>query len=380
MFFPIALPFCLFPQAHEAASGPIRKVTTYFPIPDEIQALMECPSATAAFTFTDPVEACLRLLLLSPLGADARNLAFFSEDGDLDDYCNGDRMRRVHEALPQGAAALTCTMFFDEINRDEKGFNTGDGAIVVGGFFRARARESTDAKVSFGTFPKVRFPASNRGLEKVKLFLKRLRHSQLNAIYGCFTRFNERGGAVVQLQTGTPLYLARAVILAIYGDFPAARKITLTGSGCVQCFVPEDQFNVDNGKIAREPRTRRAMTKRKRTLLLLSTTGTTGCKEMAYKRARREGVDLFVDNALYGLEMDKNWIFGPDAAFDNVFQNMPQVSLHGMDEGLTSKLNLGCMHAVILELKEAPGKIKWSKAGVCRRIDRQVRAAITVLN
>ena len=53
-----------------------------------------------------------------------------------------------------------------------------------------------------------------------------------------------------------------------------------------------------------------------------------------------------------------------------------QVSLHGMDEGLTSKLNLGCLRAVVLELMEMPGKIKWSKAAACRRIDRQVRAAI----
>ena len=60
-------------------------------------------------------------------------------------------------------------------------------------------------------------------------------------------------------------------------------------------------------------------------------------------------------------------------------QNMPQASLHGVDEGLTSKLNRGCLRAVILELMETPGKIKWSKAGVCRRIDRQVCAAITVL-
>jgi hypothetical protein len=50
-----------------------------------------------------------------------------------------------------------------------------------------------------------------------------------------------------------------------------------------------------------------------------------------------------------------------------------------MDEGLTSKLNLGCLRAVIVELMETLGKIKWSKAGVCRRIDRQVRAAIEVL-
>ena len=216
------------PKAHEAASGPIRMVTTSYRIPEEIQALMECPSSSVRFTFTDPVEACLRLLLLGPLGADAWNLAFFPEEGELNDYCNGDRLKRIHAALPQGAAALTCTLFFYEINRDEKGFNTGDGAIVVGGFFRARARESTDAKVSFGTFPKVRFPPCNRGMDKVRLFMKALRHSQLEAIYRCFSRFNERGGAVVMLQTGTPLYLARAVILAIYADFPAAAKTTLT--------------------------------------------------------------------------------------------------------------------------------------------------------
>ena len=337
---------------------------------------MERPTATATFTFTDPVEACLRLLLLSPLGADERNLAFFPEEGDLNDYCNGDRLKRIHAALPKGSAALTCTMFFDEINRDEKGFNTGEGAIVVGGFFRARARESTDAKVSFGTFPKVRFPAVNRDLDKVGLFLKRLRHSQLNAIYGCFTRFNNRGGAVVTLQTGTPLYLARAVVLAIYGDFPAARKITLTGSACVQCYIPKDNMAVDNGKPAREPRTPRSMKKRKRILLLMSTTGTTACRANAFKKARSSGVNLLVENGMHGADNDDNWVFGPDPELDNVYQNMPQVSLHGMDEGLTSKLNIGCLRAAIVELMATPGKIKWSKAAACRRIDRQVRAAI----
>jgi hypothetical protein len=186
-------------------------------------------------------------------------------------------------------------------------------------------------------------------LDKVKLFLKRLCYSQLNAFYGCFTRFNNRGGAVVQLQTGTPLYLARAVVLAIYGDFPAARKITLTGSACVQCFVPKDNMDVDNGKAAREPRTRRGMTKRKRILLLMSTTGTPGCRENAFKKARSTGVDLLVDNGMHGADNDDNWVFGPDPALDNVYQNMPQVSPHGMDEGLTSKLNLGCLpHALSL--------------------------------
>jgi len=73
-------------------------VTTSYRIPEEIQALMECPSSSVRFTFTDPVEACLRLLLLGPLGADARNLAFFPEEGELNDYCNGDRLKRIHAA------------------------------------------------------------------------------------------------------------------------------------------------------------------------------------------------------------------------------------------------------------------------------------------
>jgi len=164
---------------------------------------MDRPQKTIDFTFTDPVDALMRLLLMSPLAADARNLAFFPEEGPLADYCNGDRLRRIHAALPPGSVALTCTLFFDEINRDQKGFNTGDGGIVVGGFFRSHVRESTDAKVSFCTFPKVTFGHKNRGLTRVGVFLKKLRHHQLEAIYGCFTRFYHRGGAVVRLQVQT---------------------------------------------------------------------------------------------------------------------------------------------------------------------------------
>ena len=172
---------------------------------------------------------------------------------------------------------------------------------------------------------------------------------------------------MVQLQTGNPLHLARAVMLAICGDFPVARKTMLTGSACVQYFVPQGTMeDVDNGKAARAPRTHRAMPKRKRILLLMSTTGTTGCKERALKKARSAGMDLHFGNGVRGS--DDNWVFGPDPALDNVHLNIPQVSLHGMDEGLTSELNLGCLRAVILELVEMPGEIKWSKAGFCFQI------------
>jgi hypothetical protein len=41
--------------------------------------------------------------------------------------------------------------------------------------------------------------------------------------------------------------------------------------------------------------------------------------------------------------------FGPDANKDNIFQNMPQVNLHGMDEGLTLKMCVSILNAAIKE-------------------------------
>ena len=45
----------------------------------------------------NPVGSLLRLLLLSPLAADPRNLAFAPEEGPFADYCNGDRMKRANK-------------------------------------------------------------------------------------------------------------------------------------------------------------------------------------------------------------------------------------------------------------------------------------------
>ena len=112
----------------------------------------------------------------------------------------------------------------------------------------------------------------------------------------------------------------------------------------------------------------------------MSTSGAPKCAENALKKAKAAGVNLHVDNGMWGSDTDWNWVFGPDPLLDNVYQNMPQVSLHGMDEGLTAKLNLGCIRAAVAEIlklnagpKTKPGKKKWwSKAAVCRRIDGQV--------
>ncbi len=41
--------------------------------------------------------------------------------------------------------------------------------------------------------------------------------------------------------------------------------------------------------------------------------------------------------------------FGPDEKKDNIFQNLLQVNLHGMDEGLTLKMCVGILKATIVE-------------------------------
>jgi hypothetical protein len=120
---------------------------------------MSVPATEVVFEFLDPTDVLARILLMSPLASDPANLSLFPRDNDnFDDFVDGERLQRIQGALPKGAAALTSILFFDEIHRDEKGFASGDGAIVVGGFFTKHARESSYAKASLGTFPDIPFP------------------------------------------------------------------------------------------------------------------------------------------------------------------------------------------------------------------------------
>jgi hypothetical protein len=137
----------------------MKRVRCEFNVPDCVKPLMSKAIDVVRFDFFDPTDVLVRLLTLSPIGAREENMAFFPEVGDvLHDFCHGARLRRIYETIPDGAAVLTAVLFFDEINRDAKGFASGDGAIVVGGFFRQRVRESTYSKASIGTFPQMDFP------------------------------------------------------------------------------------------------------------------------------------------------------------------------------------------------------------------------------
>ena len=64
--------------------------------------------------------------MLGPLAGHEKNMSFFPRQGEYyEDFADGDRLRRITEELPAGAAALSSVLFFDEINLDQKGYKTG---------------------------------------------------------------------------------------------------------------------------------------------------------------------------------------------------------------------------------------------------------------
>jgi hypothetical protein len=76
---------------------------------------------------------------------------------------------------------------------------------------------------------------------------------------------------------------------------------------------------------------------------------TRGNSEDALKEGKDLGVNLQFDNPWHTNKADE-WVFGPDPIEDNVYRCLPQVNLHGMDEGLTEKLNYGVLLYAIAEV------------------------------
>ncbi len=182
---------------------------------------MSNPKSTVEFTFTDPTDALVRLLLLGPLAADDKNLSFFYREGNhLADFHDGARMQRICQEMPEGTAPLTSVLFFDEIQLNQKGYTTGDGVLLMGGFFTRKARESLFSKYSLGTLPAVPVSTVNCKRAVYVRFIREMRARCHAAILACYTDFNNAGGAVLKLQSGHYMYFPRAVILAIYADFP----------------------------------------------------------------------------------------------------------------------------------------------------------------
>ena len=70
----------------------------------------------------------------------------------------------------------------------------------------------------------------------------------------------------------------------------------------------------------------------------------------AQKEARTLGVNMAFDNP-WDIGKAEDWVFGPDPIEDNIYRCLPQVTLHGMDEGLTQKLNFVILTHAIAEVE-----------------------------
>ena len=96
-----------------------------------------------------------------------------------------------------------------------QGFATGDGVIIVGGFFTKAARESSYAKMSLGTVPKVAIHEPNKTLKVVTDFLEALRVSQHKAIFDAYRYYNVQGGRVLTLQSSNQVQYTHVFICGI---------------------------------------------------------------------------------------------------------------------------------------------------------------------
>ena len=76
----------------------------------------------------------------------------------------------------------------------------------------------------------------------------------------------------------------------------------------------------------------------------------------AEKLARQLGITLNNECPWIGLPNKDGFTpFGPDGRLDNIYQSLPQVTLHGMDEGLTLKLCDGVLQTIISEAIQLRG-------------------------
>jgi hypothetical protein len=136
------------------------------------------------------------------------------------------------------------------------------------------------------------------------------------------------------------LYFPRAAILAIYADHPAAVKCTVVGKACPQCYTTEGVMHLPPASGQLHLRTDAGVKRYRDTLCMLRDSRQAGAKGRANKRARRLGITLHCSNP-FAREAGTGWVFGPHPKKDCIYQCVPQVVLHGCDEGITAKLARG---------------------------------------
>ena len=169
----------------------------------------------------------------------------------------------------------------------------------------------------------------NKNRAEIKEFKSLFRAKCHESILECYHAYNRKGGTIVPMQTGGSLYFSRAVILAIYADQPAATKCTLTGSACPVCYTSQSRMAAPPPPSVKMRTDDNMHDRRKWLLEYKDRRNVVGASERAKKFGRKQGVQLGSLSPWSNRECRRacanDWVFGPDAVLDNVYQCMPQV-------------------------------------------------------
>ena len=111
----------------ERLEGPRKTYTLDVEIPMDVRELLADPSQThIGFEFECPITELIRVAMFSRTCKSWENVAFTYEDnkGYLDDFCNGDRYKRIAADISPGSAILGAVLATDGICLDKCMFDS----------------------------------------------------------------------------------------------------------------------------------------------------------------------------------------------------------------------------------------------------------------
>ena len=111
----------------ETLEGARKTFTLDVEIPDNVRAMLADPSQThIEFEFECPITELIRVAMFSKTCKSWKNVALSYEDnkGYLDDFCNGDRYKRIAADMSPGSAILGAVLATDGICMDKCMFDS----------------------------------------------------------------------------------------------------------------------------------------------------------------------------------------------------------------------------------------------------------------
>ena len=232
------------------------------------------------------------------------------------------------------------------------------GAISCA-FVRGHLRERDECMISMCTFGKLVFAGKNNTRTAAKRYKAHLDHICLKAIMSRFHHFNERGGAFVRMKDDI-IHCERACLVGIFADLPAARKLTLTGSSCNTCFLPEDEMAEPHATAPLRTWENMNLAASQFQHRILDGESSSS----VWKEAMKIGVNFAVRSAFAIPPSGINPI-GPCRIFDTPWSNCPPVFLHGMEAGTLMKTAYSTLRHVI----DAAATRGIHAATACRDVD-----------